>query len=54
MSSPVGQKGGAGDERDAPTDLPFFKTWRAVYWFIFISFASIVGLLALFTFVFAA
>jgi len=34
---------------EQPTGLPWFRTWRGVYWFVIGSFVVIVGLLAWFT-----
>jgi hypothetical protein len=33
--------------------VPGFRTWRGIYWFVFIAFAVVVGLLTLFARLFA-
>lgn len=38
---------------DQPTGLPWFRTWRGVYTFVLVTFVVVVGLLALFTRIFA-
>jgi hypothetical protein len=39
-------------EGDESTGLPFFKTWRDVYWYVVASFVIVVLLLAIFTWTF--
>jgi hypothetical protein len=34
---------------DDPPGLPFFRTWRGVYWFVFACFVLVVVALALFS-----
>ena len=29
--------------------VPFFRSWRGVYWFVFVAFVAVVALLAIFT-----
>jgi hypothetical protein len=43
------------DERSeaAPPDVPGFRTWRAVYLFVFALFVLVVALLTVFTRVFS-
>jgi hypothetical protein len=38
---------------DERPDVPGFRTWRGVYWFVFASFVVVVVLLALFSRAFA-
>jgi hypothetical protein len=33
---------------DAPPGLPGFRTWRGVYWFVFLSFVGVVAALTFF------
>ena len=34
---------------DDKPGLPFFRSWRGVYWFVLGTFVAVVALLALFT-----
>jgi hypothetical protein len=38
---------------DEAPDVPGFRTWNGVYWFVFVSFVVVVAALALFARVFA-
>lgn len=38
---------------DERPDVPGFRTWRGVYWFVLVSFVVVVVLLAVFSRVFA-
>ena len=40
------------EEGEEPTGLPFFKSWRSVYGYVFGSFVVVVVLLAIFTWTF--
>ena len=41
------------DADDADPGVPFFRTWRGIYGFVFASFIVMVLLLALFSYVYA-
>jgi hypothetical protein len=38
---------------EEPPRVPGFRTWRGVYWFVFLWFVLVVALLAVFSRVFA-
>jgi len=44
--TPPPSSGGTSD--DAP-DVPGFRTWRGVYWFVFATFVAVVIALAIFS-----
>ncbi len=38
---------------DESPGVPGFRTWRGIYWFVFVFFVLVVGLLAIFSMLYA-
>ena len=47
------QKNARPEPADEAPDVPGFRTWRGVYWFVFAVFVAVVVALTLFTRAFA-